>query len=436
MNKNAKYSATENTRILAENVRVTNDTRASGLNNNDLIIGPSGAGKTGGYILPNLLECSSSFVVADTKSNLHRKLAPVLQSRGYKVHVIDFNDPLGSGGYNPLDYIGINPQTGKFSEKDIMSITAVLVPISKGDDEFWYNSARSVIACLIGFVMEAFPPAERNLCSVLEVFRLLYRQYAEQPIGAGQIPFLEEWLMGHPDSLAARKYLSFKSSMAAEKTWGCIMQFVSNPLEVFSLDETRGMLSGKDGFRIESLGEEKTALFLNISDTDRAQDTLVNLFYTQALNTLCKAADKNPDSRLNVPVRLYLDDFATNARIPDFDKVISVIRSREISVSIILQSLSQLEGLYGHAKSMTIINNCDHIVFLGGTDPETVNYLAFRLNMSPDTIMTLPLDKVYLLERGRKGFCTNKCKPYTTPLLAENKGEAELLDAYDIDDCI
>lgn len=426
----------KNTRILAENVRVSNDTQMTGLNNNDLIIGPSGAGKTGGYVIPNIMECNSSIVVADTKGNLHRKLAPALLENGYKVHVIDFDDPEKSGGYNPLDYISINPRTGNYSEKDIISVTAALCPVVKPEDEFWYNSARSVIACMISFVLEAFPPQERNLCSVLRVFKMLCRQHADLPNGTGQIPFLEEWTLAHPESFAAKKYLSFKSCLSSDKTWGCITQFVSNPLEIFDLAEAEDMLKGKSSFRIEQLGEEKTVLFLHISDSDRAQDTLVNLFYTQALNALCKAADKNPDNRLAVPCRIILDDFATNAKIPNFDNLISVIRSREIYVSVILQSLTQLEGMYGYAKAMTIINNCDHWLFLGSTDRTTVNLISFRMNVSPDTIMTLPLDKVYVLERGKKGICTNKVKPYSTPLLTCKAEGSDYFKTIDIGDCI
>lgn len=402
-----------NVRILAERFRVSNDTRESGLNNNDCIIGPSGSGKTGGYVIPNLLQANGSVVVADTKGNLYRKLSAALRSKGYYVHVLDFNNPRQSGGYNPLDYISLHFATNKYSEKDIMSIATVLCPTKVVKDPFWEESARNVIACLVSFVMDAFPPKERNLCSVVKVFRMLCRQYGEQNQPVSHIPFMEEWLTGHPESLAAKKYLSFRHCLSAERTWACIQQFVSNALEPFALEDTRHMLQCSDSFRIEQLGERKTVLFLNVSDTDRAQDTLVNLFYTQALAALCKAADNNPESRLHVPVRLILDDFATNALIPDFDNLISVIRSREISVSIILQSLTQLDGMYGHAKAMTIINNCDHILYLGGTDLGTVDYISRRVNLSTETIMSLPLDKVYVLERGRKGLCTDKFKPYS-----------------------
>ena len=144
----------------------------------------------------------------------------------------------------------------------------------------------------------------------------------------------------------------------------------------------------------------KTALFLSVSDSDRSQDALINLFYTQALQYLMAAADSRPDSRLPIPVRFILDDFSTNTVIPDFDKIISVIRSREIYVSLIIQSLSQLDSLYDHAKAQTIINNCDHCLYLGGTDIQTAEYFAKKFNCQVSTVLNLPLNGLFIFERG------------------------------------
>ena len=141
-------------------------------------------------------------------------------------------------------------------------------------------------------------------------------------------------------------------------------------------------------------------IFLSVSDSDRSQDVLINLFYTQALQYLMDAADRQPDSRLPIPVRFILDDFSTNTVIPDFDKIISVIRSREIYVSVVIQSLSQLEGLYSHAKAQTIINNCDHCLYLGGTDTRTAQYFAEKFNCQVSTVLNLPLDTLFIFERG------------------------------------
>ena len=144
------------------------------------------------------------------------------------------------------------------------------------------------------------------------------------------------------------------------------------------------------------------ALFVNVSDMDRSFDRLVNVFYTQAIQQLCREADRNPDGRLKVPVRIILDDFATNVVIPDFDKIILVIRSRELSVSVILQSISQLETLYTPAQAMTILNGCDHMLYLGGQDVDTADYISIKANKPIENILNMGLGDAYLFERGAK----------------------------------
>ena len=182
----------------------------------------------------------------------------------------------------------------------------------------------------------------------------------------------------------------FRSGILAEK------------LSPFSFSGVLALMNHPQKISLSRIGERKTAVFLHISDTDRSMDRLATLFYTQALHVLCRSADKRKNNRLKVPVRLILDDFAAGADscIPDFDKIISVIRSREISVSVILQSLSQLEASYGHNKAMTIVNNCDHLLYLGGQDVETARYIATKANKSVNTVLNMPLDDAWLFTRG------------------------------------
>ena len=160
------------------------------------------------------------------------------------------------------------------------------------------------------------------------------------------------------------------------------------------------MFCMKQQVDMDAFLKDKTVLFLSVSDSDRSQDALINLFYTQALQYLITAADRQLDSRLPIPVRFILDDFSTNTVIPNFDNIISVIRSREIYVSIVIQSLSQLEDLYGQAKAQTIINNCDHCLYLGGTDTQTARYFAEKFNCQLSTVLNLPLDSAFLFTRG------------------------------------
>ncbi|MDD7403578.1 MAG: type IV secretory system conjugative DNA transfer family protein [Butyribacter sp.] len=394
-------------RILAHNQYVSNNDIATGLNNNDLIIGGSGAGKTGGYVIPNVKQQYGSMIVTDTKGNLHKKLRKELKEAGYEVKVLDFVHPEQSCGYNPFDYIRRDEQ-GNYREKDVVSLANTLCPVLDSKEPFWEMTARTVLQFLIGFTMEYFPEEEQNLSTVLEVYKEVAKSNPEMKM------FFKDWTTKHPDSFASRKYRMFAGCKDADKTWSCVMQFVGTAIDCFEFSDIQPMIKNQNEvFRIETLGRKKTVLFLNVSDTDRAFDKLVNIFYTQALQVLCDEADANENSRLDVPVRFFLDDFAANVYIENFDKIISVIRSRNISVSVILQSMTQLEAMYREASAATIVNNCDHIVYLGGQDMKTARFIGARINKTEDKVLEKPLDKVYILTAGAQGVLADKFKPYT-----------------------
>lgn len=392
-NNAAKIPHSKTFRILAQDARVSNDTWATGLNNNDLIIGPSGAGKTRGYVKPNLMQCSESVIVTDTKGSLFGEVGPLLEQSGYRVIHVDFTDMLESYGYNPLDYIRYDRKRGKYSEQDIVTITASLVPIEDPRQAIWEYHARMYMAALIAYVKECLPPEEHTLKSVMDIF-------AEMG-SAGFDDRFQTLGVLNPDSFAWSRYQMIKDIKRADRMHESIRGIIAQKLDPLTFDGPLQMYSRPDKVDFASLGREKTALFLNVSDTDRSADRLVNLFYTQALHALCASADRDyPDHRLPVPVRFILDDFAANAEIPDFDKIISVVRSREIYVSVILQSLSQLNSIYGKDRAMTIVNNCDNCLYLGGQDVDTAKYISFKANKTVDTILNLPLDAAYLFTRG------------------------------------
>ena len=229
----------------------------------------------------------------------------------------------------------------------------------------------------------------------------------------GNLSFIK-WTLENPNNYAAKKYNQISYSLNAEKMWCSIIEFANRALEPFDFEEVRTIFECTKGFDISSLGTQKTALFLNVSDTDRTFDKLVNVFYTQALQTLCANADANPNGRLKVPVRIIMDDFAASARIPDFDKIISVIRSRDISVSIILQSMMQLESMYTHAEAATIVNNCDHILYLGSQDLQTAEFIGNRIFKTADEVLCTPRSKAILITTGEKALTVDKIKPYST----------------------
>lgn len=214
------------------------------------------------------------------------------------------------------------------------------------------------------------------------------------------------------DSFAYRQYQSFTQCVETITTFGCILEHVSSAIGGFDISEYHRVFDNKNRIiDLSSIGDRKTAVFLNISDTSSEMYKIANLFYTQLLQALCEVADNSPESRLKIPTRIYLDDFANNCYIPSFDKIISVIRSREISVSVILQSLSQLETLYSAPAAQTIINNCDNMVFFGTNDIKTANFLSTRLNVPLEKILEMPIDKAYVLQRGRKAVLVDRIMP-------------------------
>lgn len=400
-------------RILARDQCISNDTWATGLNNNDLIIGPSGAGKTRGYVIPNILQSSESLIVTDTKGDLCQQTRAVLEKRGYEVLEINLTDCITSPyGYNPLDYIRVDYE-GRCHEQDVLTVAAALVPVGSLHDPYWELSARFMLACLIAYTMECLPECEHTMDSVTRLFR---------EMGTGRFDTLMQELTEiDPECLAAIQYQMFRLVQKSDKTYASIQGILAEKLSPLAFSGPRYLLNHPQKISLSRIGEHKTAVFIHVSDTDRSMDRIAALLYTQALQVLCNSADEQQNRRLKVPVRFILDDFASaaDACIPDFDKITSVIRSREISVSIILQSLSQLEASYGHSRAMTIINNCDHLLYLGGQDVETARYISAKANKSATSVLQMPLDGAWLFERGTAPRQVQKFTLESHPLYSE-----------------
>lgn len=403
--KNVVHNFQPGTRILAKNIIVSEDTQQTSLNNNDVIVGPSGCGKTGGYVIPNIRRNKGSMVITDTKGTLAKLLTPKLIDSGYTVKTLDFVNMENSCRYNPLDYIRPGRTFGTYREQDVLTIANTLMPVLDRRDPFWENAAKSLIACCISFAVEALPKNECNLPSVLNLIK--HVQDKTMPT------ILEEHAAEYPDSYAVRLYDGFKTTFNADRLWGSVISFALEALKMFDFKEAYKLCSSHNRFDIRDLGRKKMVLFVNVSDTDRTFDNLVNVFYSQLFHILCEEADSNPEHRLKIPVRIILDDFAANVRIPDFEKIISVIRSRDISVSLILQSISQLETMYTLPESTTILNNCDHLLYLGGQDVETARYISVKANRTPDTILNMGLQDAFLFTRGEKPKMVEKIKPYS-----------------------
>ena len=393
------YHNVNTKRILAKDIFACNDTWTTGLNNNDLLVGPSGAGKTRGYVIPNLLHAGESLIVADTKGNLHRRYGKHLEEKGYTVMHLDFTDVANTPwGYNPLAYIrpcraaAANRAGDFFNEQDVKKTAQAICPCLDFQEPYWDLAAQMYLEAILLFVLNLLPREQHTLH---EAYTFLSR------MGTPELEdMVEEECAAHPNSAFARKMGMIRQNKKADKMDASIKGILARHLDVLANSGTRRMFRMERQVHLGAFLQGRTALFLSVSDSDRSQDALVNLFYTQALQYLMSAADRQPDSRLPIPVRFILDDFSTNTVIPDFDKIISVVRSRDIYVSLIIQSLSQLEGLYGRAKAQTIINNCDHCLYLGGTDAQTARYFAEKFNCQVSTVLNLPLDSAFLFTRG------------------------------------
>lgn len=390
-------------RRFAQGVTVSNDTHRTGMNNNDLIIGGSGSGKTGGYIYNLLLNPHGSMIVSDTKGILHRTFSDYLKEKGYRVYVLDFINPEKSMPYNPLHYIRRN-KSGEPNEADIHKLATIIMPKLNADDPFWELAAARYISILIGYVLEVAPEEEQTMKSVCFV-----HQKMRSDRGAD---VFEEWAEANPESFAARKYYQMKHSKGAEKMWNSIMEFVNQGLDNFDFKEYEPIWDVAESIDIAKLGHEKTVLFVNSSDNDTSMHLFSDLFNTQAMQCLIGEADRMPDGKLPVPCRLILDDFAAAARIDKFDNLISIIRSRDISVSIIIQSLSQLNHMYTKDCANTILNNCAHVLYLSGRDRDTMEYVADYLNQTVHSVLKLPKDKAVFIEEGAQARIVPKLVPY------------------------
>lgn len=441
-------------RYLTNGYTISNNSYETRLNNNDLVCGATGCGKTRGYVIPNLRMAEQSMIVCDTKGVLYGEYAQELRQKGYEVLNIDFVSESSPCGYNPFRYIRKNTQTGLYREDDIYRVASVLCPVEHKDDVFWEQAAKMFLAALIAYTLEALPEeyhtfetvrklsvimgqereqaaivheADKYLRSrVQKEYMVKFRKVTDRTDENGKDVYLmsqaeiadvlgehrrqpytyrhmiDELKERNPDSIAVKIYNTFKATANAEKMYASILGIIAEKLAFVVGNEQVALYRHKKQIDFEEFGKRKMMLFLTVSDSDRTKDVLVNMLYSQALSTLMQCADQNPKHRLEMPVRLILDDFAAGAVIPDFDNIISVIRSREISVSVIIQSVTQLYDKYGVYKAATILNNCDHMIYLGGQDLDTAEYVARRTNKTLSSIIEQPLNATYLLERGRK----------------------------------
>ena len=359
-------------------------------NKNILVIGGSGSGKTRFFVKPSLLQMHSSYVVTDPKGQLLRETGKLLAHGGpkrdengkpvrdkhgkvvyepYRIKVLNTINFSKSMKYNPLAYVR--------SEKDILKLVNVIIANTKGDGEkssedFWIKAERLLYCALIGYIWYEAEPEERNFITLLDLLNACEAREDDETYKSPVDILFDELAQAQPEHFAVKQYVKFK--MAAGKTLKSILVSCGARLSPFDIKELRDIMT-EDELELDTMGDRKTALFLIMSDTDTTFNFVIAMLQSQLFNLLCDKADDLYNGRLPVHVRCLLDEFANIGQIPNFDKLIATIRSREISASIILQSQSQLKTIYKDAAD-TIVGNCDVTLFLGGKEKSTLKEIS------------------------------------------------------------
>ena len=382
-------------KLLTQQVALGLDGRKHRRNLNVLICGGSGAGKTRYYAKPNIMQANTSFVILDPKGELLRDTGHLLEEKGYVIKVLDLINPERSHCYNPFVYLR--------SDNDIQRLVTNLFKSttpkgSQSNDPFWDTAASMLLLALVFYLHYEAPEDEQNFAMVMEMLRAGAIEDEEEPRPSPLDNLFSELEYENPEHIALKYYHSYHSGSA--KTLKSIQITLAARLEKFNL-ESLAALTTTDELELETLGEKKTALFALIPDNDTSFNFLVSLLYTQLFQQLFYSADHIHGGSLPVPVHFLMDEFANVSLPDDFDKILSVMRSRSVSVSIILQNLAQLKALF-EKQWESIVGNCDEFLYLGGNEQSTHKYVSELLGKS--TIDT----NTYGKSSGRSGnYSTN-----------------------------
>ena len=340
-------------------------------NKNVLVVGGSGSGKTRFWLKPNLLQCHSSYVVTDPKGTIVLECGNVMLKNGYKVRILNTINFKKSMHYNPFSYV--------HSEKDILKLVTTLMTNTKGEgsggDPFWEKSERLLLTALIAYLHYEAPVEEQNFATLLEMLNTMQVLEDDEEYQNPVDLLFEELAKKKPNSFAGRQYKLYK--LAAGKTAKSILISCGARLAPFDIQELRD-LTMYDELQLDTLGDKKTALFLIMSDTDSTFNFLISMVYTQLFNLLCDKADDQYGGKLPIHVRCLIDECANIGQIPNLEKLVATIRSREISACLVLQARSQLKAIYKD-NADTIVGNMDSQIFLGGSEPTTLKDLSEML---------------------------------------------------------
>lgn len=394
---NKKYQAKEpeKNKVLTQHVQIGLDGRRHRRNLNTMVVGGSGAGKTRAYAKPNLCQANTSFVVLDPKGELLRDTGYLLEQKGYEVRILDLLDMSRSHCYNPFVYLRDDNDVQRLVTNLFKSTTP---KGSQSQDPFWDTAASMLLLALVFYLHYEAPPDEQNFPMVMEMLRAGDVREDDDSYQSPLDELFERLEMREPDHIAVKYYKDYHSGSA--KTLKSIQITLAARLEKFNLKSLAG-LTATDELDLPSLGEKKVALFALIPDNDTSFNFLVSILYTQLFQQLFTLADHKYGGRLPVHVHFLMDEFANVSLPDDFDKILSVMRSREVSVSIILQNLAQLKALF-EKQWESIVGNADEFLYLGGNEQSTHKYVAELLGK--ETIDT----NTYGKSTGRSGsYSTN-----------------------------
>ena len=351
-------------------------------NKNIVVIGGSGTGKTRFFVKPNLMQMHSSYVITDPKGSVLTECGKLLQRGGYEIKVLNTINFAKSMKYNPFSYI--------HSEKDILKLVSTIIANTKGDGEksaedFWVKAEKLYYTALIAYIWYEAPEDEKNFITLLDMINASETREDDEDFQNPVDLMFERLEAKDPEHFAVRQYGKYK--MAAGKTAKSILISCGARLSPFDIKEVRDLME-YDELELDTLGDRKVAFFVITSDTDSTFDFLSSMVIMQMFNTLCTKADDEYGGRLPVHVRCLLDEFA-NIKIPDMHRLISVIRSREISAALIIQAQSQIKAIYKD-NADTITGNCDATLFLGGKEKTTLKEMSELLGKETIDLLTLP----------------------------------------------
>lgn len=377
------------------------DSMKTRLNNNVLVIGGSGSLKTRSVVTPNILSSLGSYIVSDPKGSLYRKYKDFFTKKGYSIIHLNFIRPEQSDGYNMFAYIK--------NSNDVMKLAHYITYAQKDEssvaDPFWDRSSQLLLSALIGYVVvsKGSKNSEKNIRTLSSLVMSLDAQKLEDDNHCYLDSLFDKLLIFNKGDILAdwsfEQYKKFRQ--IPPKTLNCIIATLQGNLGFLDTPEINEMML-KPTIDFVSLASKKTIVFVEVSDTDRSKDILINTFYTQAMNELCSYADEAcTNSALPLHVRFILDDFGTNCKIENFENIISNIRSRNISSLVVIQSESQLKKSYKESAH-TIMDNCDTTIYLGGNDVNTARTISIRANKSISSILNMPVGTNWIFRRGEK----------------------------------